>query len=109
MTHVTQVQLPPASIRMFTQPKAYLEPISASKTVLEKHETRDLLPSISFLSHYLLPGAAPEWLWAEPRAAVAVGCGDRAEVNREQTLDGKFDVKDERRVGCSQSQDAQAT
>ena len=41
--------------------------------------------------------------------AVAVGCGDRAEVNREQTLDGKFDVKDERRVGCSRSQDAQAT
>ena len=31
-------------------------------------------------------------------AAVAVGCGDRAEVNREQTLDGKFDVKDERRT-----------
>ena len=29
-------------------------------------------------------------------AAVAVGCGDRAEVNREQTLDGKFDAKDER-------------
>ena len=42
-------------------------------------------------------------------AAVAVGCGDRAEVNREQTLDGKFDVKDERRVGSSKSQDAQAT
>ena len=38
----------------------------ASKTVLERHETSDL-PSISFLSHYLLPGAAPEWLWAEPR------------------------------------------
>ena len=55
-----------------TQPKAYLEPSSvmmniAPKTVLEKHETRDLLPSISFLSHYLLPGAAPEWFWAEPR------------------------------------------